>query len=134
MSVTPDSTLANSEQLIADLQRQLPEREAELTKARELQTATAEVSQVINSSLGDRMPVFDAILERAHTLCGGASGGLVVIEGDRARAVAVHAEPKFAEYWMQQGWFRSPNPENFARLQRGEPIRFRVGGGAQPQN
>jgi len=79
------------------------------------------------------MPVFDAILERAHTLCGGASGGLVVIEGDRARAVAVHGEPKFAEYWMQQGWFRSPNPENFARLQRGEPIRFRVGGGAQPQ-
>jgi hypothetical protein len=35
---------------------------------------------------------------------------------------------------MQQGWFRSPNPENFARLQRGEPIRCRVGGGAQPQN
>jgi len=80
------------------------------------------------------MPVFDAILERAHTLCGGASGGLVVIEGDRARAVAVHGEPKFAEYWMQQGWFRSPNPENLARLQRGELIRCRVGGGAQPQN
>jgi hypothetical protein len=32
MSATPDSTLANSEQRIADLERQLAEREAELAK------------------------------------------------------------------------------------------------------
>ena len=50
MSATPDSTLTDSEQLIADLQRQLAECRAERDEALEQQTATAEVLQVINSS------------------------------------------------------------------------------------
>jgi len=41
MSAIPDSTLADSEQLIADLQRQLAECRAERDEAIEYRTATA---------------------------------------------------------------------------------------------
>jgi hypothetical protein len=43
MSATPDNRLADSEQLIADLQRQLSECKAERDEALQRETATAEV-------------------------------------------------------------------------------------------
>jgi GAF domain-containing protein len=91
-----------------------------LTETREAlaqQTATAEVLQVINSSPGELTPVFDAILEKAHSLCDADSGGLLTYDGEKLRPAAQHnMPPRFTEI-VAEG-FRPHTA--FARLVRGE--------------
>src|SRR5215813_9684155 len=103
MSATPDSTLADPERLIADLQRQLAEYKTERDEALRRETATAEVLQVINSSPGDLAPVFNAILEKAHILCGAEHGVLLTYDGEFFWRAAVHGAPHgFPESWWRE--------------------------------
>jgi transcriptional regulator with GAF, ATPase, and Fis domain len=136
MSATPDSTLANPEQLIADLQRQLAECKAELDKAQRnlnettterdealaREAATAEVLGAINASPGDLTPVFEAILEKATRLCD-AAGILWIYDGTRFRAVAWHGVPRaFIERAQQRNETEAIQTESLTKIARGELV------------
>jgi hypothetical protein len=105
---------ADSSQVIADLQRVRDE-----ALARE--TAIAEVLGVINSSVGDLTPVFQVILEKAHSLCGATFGGLLTYDGNRFQAVALHGVPEAFAKIARQPF--PPTPSNpVSRLLEGDPF------------
>ena len=87
----------------------------ELRESLQQQTATADVLKTISSSPGELQPVFDAMLENATRICEAKLGNLFLREADDFRAVAVHGESGYAD------WYRR-DPVVVMRDQPGSPL------------
>jgi GAF domain-containing protein len=97
---------------IVELEKKLEAQTRELAEAREQQTATSEVLQIISSSPGELEPVFQAILANATRLCEAGFATLVLSEEDQFRRVGLYnAPPAFAEYVRRIPMVR-PHPES----------------------
>jgi GAF domain-containing protein len=77
----------------ADMQEQLDRLTRELAEAREQQSATSEVLQVISSSPTDLKPVFQVMLANAVHVCEAKFGSLLLCDGDLFRRVAEYNVP-----------------------------------------
>jgi adenylate cyclase len=141
MSVPPDSALANLEQIIADLRRELAQLTAQqhkllaeqdeanrrLDDAQARETATAELLQVINSSPGDLKLVFEAILEKALSLCEANFGIMFTYDGERVLRVAQRGlTPAFNEWRDANPLSSFGIPPSLQRLIAGDRVVYRV--------
>jgi PAS domain S-box-containing protein len=96
----------------------------ETREALERQTATAEVLGIINANPGNLTPVFDAILKKAHALCGAAFGSLYTFDGERLHSVAHRNVPAaYAEYRERNPPRPMPGSGLFRFLQTKRPVQ-----------
>jgi GAF domain-containing protein len=76
-------------------------RTRELSESLQQQTATADVLQIISSSPGDLMPVFEKMLVNATRVCGAEFGSMLLVENGAMRPAAQYNVP--AEFAAARG-------------------------------
>jgi GAF domain-containing protein len=94
----------------------------ETREALEQQTAAAEVLQVTNSSPGDLMPIFEAMVHKAIRLCDAASGTLWTYDGQRFAPAAVSGASRLAELFEQHDPSRASPDTPGGQLLAGERV------------
>src|SRR5262252_2302534 len=100
-----------------DFQEEVAALRRELKEAREQQTATSEVLQVISRSPGELDRVFKAMLENATRICDASYGVMFLREGKGFRTAATHNLPRaFAEERQQVAFFEPIATDPLARL------------------
>jgi GAF domain-containing protein len=93
------------------LLNELRQRTDDLSESLEQQTATSEVLGIISSSPGELEPVFQAMLEKAVSICAAKFGTLYLCEADAFRMVATHnAPPAYVEARTRREQFQ-PHPD-----------------------
>jgi GAF domain-containing protein len=103
-----------SNDVMADPQAVIAGLRAERDAALAREAALAEVLAVINRSPGDPGPVFEAILQKAHNLCGVTIGSLATYDGTYLRTVAAHGYPP--DHFANTGLPFRPTAANSQRL------------------
>jgi len=103
------SGLADLQEQVRTLTRELAEARKQLADALEQQTAASEVLRVISRSPGELDPVFQAMLVNATRLCEATYGILWLREGN-AFEIAALVGALTAEHW-QKGRLYEPSPE-----------------------
>jgi two-component system, NtrC family, sensor kinase len=101
MTAIPDNTVADPQQIIAELERKLDERTSERDEALQQQAATADVLKVISRSAFDLESVLATLVTSAAKLCE-AERGLIFLRQDN-------------QFRMATNYGFSPELEAFAR-------------------
>jgi PAS domain S-box-containing protein len=105
------------------LQESRAELYRQLAEAREHQTATSDVLDIISTSPGELAPVFDAILSNATRICGAHFGTLFLTEGDAFRIVAMHnMPPAIAERRRRDPLVRPGQGSSLARMAQSKQL------------
>jgi GAF domain-containing protein len=117
----------------ARLLNELRQRTTDLSEALEQQTATADVLRVISSSPGNLEPVFQAMLEKAVSICNAKFGTLFRFDGSAFHfAARVNTPAALAEFQKKRGPFLPPLGSNLDRMMKTKQVQHSADDAAEP--
>jgi adenylate cyclase len=117
----------------ARLLNELRQRTTDLTEALEQQTATADVLRVVSSSPGNLEPVFQAMLEKAVSICNAKFGTLFRFDGSAFHLAArVNTPAALAEFQKKRGPFLPPSGSNLDRMMKSKQVQHSADDTAEP--